>query len=450
MDLAIKGRAAIYFDAQEVLHIVKNPLILVEGSKIVEIGKEEDVKKDLVGHDRIGDANQLLLPGLINCHTHLGMTLFRGLSDDLPLITWLNEHIWPLEGKLNEQRVYDGALLGAIESIAGGVTTLDSMYWYPEAEIKAMSTVGMRGIVGLPIIEDVTTVNQSMEILKHHHNSCDGKIRADLCVHAPYTASIQIYKEANIAIKEYNEHVDEANRINLHTHLAEADTEFEQAKKLNERKEQKFPDSISSPTELLDKIGVLDENILAAHCIHMSDRDMELLKKNKVRVSLNPLSNSKLGNHMPNLPRYIEEIPLAGLGTDGPASNNTQDLFDTIRYISLYYKGYNRDPTVVKAEEVLKLATIRGAKALRWNGLGTLEKGSLADIITINLKKPHLTPVVNEQSIISHFAYSMKGSDVENTIINGEIVYENNEHKNSNVLELMDKVEKTIQEMMIE
>jgi 5-methylthioadenosine/S-adenosylhomocysteine deaminase len=158
-------------------------------------------------------------------------------------------------------------------------------------------------------------------------------------------------------------------------------------------------------------------------------------------VSLNPLSNAKLGNYMPPIPEVISKAQNVGIGTDGPASNNTLDLFDTVRFLALYYKGYLHEPTIIKAKEVFKLATIGGSRALNWEGIGTLEAESLADITTINLKQPHLTPKINDENILNHFAYSMKGKDVENVIIDGKLVMEEGKIRNIDIEKEIELVE---------
>ena len=421
MEYAIKGRLAVFFDSNLKLNFIKEPLVVIEENKIIEIDSYNKAKQSVSGHDMIGDENQLIIPGLINCHTHLAMTIFRGLADDLPLDIWLREHIWPLENKLKANDVYYGAKLGALESIASGVTTVNSMYWYPSDEAKALEETGMRGYIGAPVITGISTLNEATKIIEEHHNTIENRIRVSLSLHSPYTVTIDEFQESSRYLKEYNQ-ISSNPKLLLHTHLAESSTEMKDSKEFNLNHNQNYPD-VGSPTELLDEIGVLDENLLAAHCIHLNEKDIQIFRKSQSRISLNPLSNAKLGNHMPPIPDIINELENVGLGTDGPASNNTLDLFDTIRFLSLYYKGYHNNPTLIKSREVFKLATIGGEKAINWKGIGTLEKSSIADIITINLKKPHLTPNNFDEALVNHFAYSMKGNDVENVIIDGKLVY---------------------------
>ncbi|MCG3220150.1 MAG: amidohydrolase family protein, partial [Candidatus Heimdallarchaeota archaeon] len=287
----------------------------------------------------------------------------------------------------------------------------------------------------------------AIEVIEKHHNTIQERLRVSLALHSPYTVTIPDFQEANEYLMEYNRSQVDKPKILLHTHLAESETEIEQSQKLHKEHDIDFPE-VSTPTELLDSTGVLSEYLLAAHCIHVSENDIKILEKNKVRVSLNPLSNAKLGNHMPPIPKIITDISSVGIGTDGPASNNTLDLFDTVRFLALYYKGFHHNPTLIKAQEVFKLATIGGARALNWKGIGTLEPGSLADIITINLKKPHLTPKNSDDSILNHFAYAMNGNDVENVIVDGRIVMQSNELLGSDIEQTIDDVEEVTNRLL--
>ncbi len=446
MDLAVRGKVALYFDYQQKLQIVKNPLIVVEDNSIVDIGTFND-KKDLIsGHDIVGDENQLLIPGLVNCHTHLTMTLFRGLADDLPLDIWLREHIWPLEEKLQATDVHSGAKLGALESIASGATTVNSMYWFPSEEARAFAESGLRGFIAAPVITGIATLPEAIKDIENHHDTVDGRIRVCLALHSPYTVTIQDFKDSAKYIKDYNENTSKPELL-LHTHLAESKTEMQDSRELNRKHNLAFPD-VSTPTEFLNEIGILNENLIAAHCIHLTETDIQLFKNTRARISLNPLSNAKLGNHMPPVLGIIDQVENVGIGTDGPASNNTLDLFDTVRFLALYYKGFYHDPTLVTAEQVFRLATIGGEKAVNWKGIGSLEPNTLADIVTINLKKPHLTPNDPDDAILNHFAYSMKGSDVENVIIDGKLIFENRNFIDQNVDEAITKVEKIAQRLL--
>ncbi|MHA1199412.1 MAG: amidohydrolase [Candidatus Heimdallarchaeaceae archaeon] len=447
MDLAVRGKVALYFDNQQKLRIVKDPLIIVEDNSIVNIGTFDDKKNLISGHDIVGDEDQLLIPGLVNCHTHLAMTLFRGLADDLPLDIWLKEHIWPLEDKLLASDVHSGAKLGALESIASGVTTVNSMYWFPSEEARAFAEIGLRGFISAPVITGSATLPEAIKDIEKHHDTIDGRIRVCLALHSLYTVTIQDFKDSAEYIKDYNENTSKPELL-LHTHLAESKNEMQDSRELNKKHDLTFPD-VSTPTEFLNEIGILNENLIAAHCIHLTETDIQLFKDTGARISLNPLSNAKLGNHMPPVLGIINQVENVGIGTDGPASNNTLDLFDTIRFLALYYKGFYHDPTLVTAEQVFRLATIGGEKAVNWKGIGSLESNTLADIVTINLKKPHLTPCDPDDAILNHFAYSMKGSDVENVIIDGKLVFENRSFVDQNVDEVMTKVEKIAQRLLL-
>ncbi|MHA1687299.1 MAG: amidohydrolase family protein [Candidatus Heimdallarchaeaceae archaeon] len=421
MDIAIKGKYALYYDSEFVFHIIKDPLLVIEGNRIVSLDTFDKAKRDLASHDMIGDEHQLILPGFINCHTHTPMTLFRGLADDIPLLEWLEQHIWPLEAKLKPEDVYNGALLGVVESLLSGVTTFNSMYWHPTQEILAIKISGIRGMVGAPIISGISSLEKAFETVKKHHHTNNDLIRVNVAPHAPYTVTIEDYQMIASFVEEFNENTSQPPLL-IHTHLAEPSNELQQIIAFNEKHGNSIPDGVSSSTDFIHKIGLLSDRLLAAHCIHVSDKDLALFKKHNVRIALNPLSNSKLGNHMPPIPSMLKENLILGLGTDGASSNNTLSLLDTMRYLALYYKGAFNDPTIVNAHEVLKLATIGGAKVLDWVGIGTLEVGSLADVITIDLYKPHLSPQLKEETVLSHVVYAANGADVQNVIVDGKLL----------------------------
>lgn len=451
MDIAVKGKLAFFYDPNMKFHVISHPLIFIEDNKIASIGKYSELKSELSGVDKIiGNDDSLIIPGLINTHTHLGMTMFRGLSDELPLNTWLEEHIWPLEKHITSDDVVISAKVGAIESALSGVTTINSMYWYPESEAKAIEETKLRAMLGAPILANEKATKEAFQIARKIHNTVNDTIRASITPHAPYTVPISQYQEIHQLLIEHNNSTEkEKEKFLMHTHLAEPTDELSISKAFNEKKGEEFPD-VNTPVEFFDKMGILDDNLLAAHCIHVTERDIQLLVDRGVRVSLNPLSNSKLGNHMPPIPKMLPTLKRIGLGTDGPASNNTLSIFDTIRYMALYYKGYHHDPTIVKAQDIFRLATIGGAKVLKWQGLGTLEVGSLADLITIDLKKPHLSPSQSKikDAVMSHFAYAMNGCDVSNTIIDGELVVEDSQLVNEKLLESLDELEKVTQRLV--
>lgn len=450
MELAVRGKYALFFDHDLKFHFIKDPLVIVEGNRIAEIDTYSKAKESLAGHDIIGDQNQLILPGFINAHTHISMTLFRGLADDIPLLDWLQKHIWPLEAKLSSADVYHGAILGIIESLLAGVTTFNSMYWHPEQEIRAMQDTSIRGMVGAPFITGTSNLSTVFDIARKFHDTANGKIRVNIAPHAPYTVTVDDYKALSTKLQEFNANSTKPPLL-MHTHLAEPDGELEQAKQLNDEHNISLPSHVKSSVELLDAIGLLTDRLLAAHCIHVSEHDIQLLKSNGVRIALNPLSNSKLGNFMPPIPQILQAGIVPGLGTDGPASNNTLSILDTMRYLALYYKGALHDPTILNTKEVFKMATIGGALALDWKGIGTLEKGSFADIITMNLFKPHLTPIAKADTVLSHVTYSANGADVQNVVVDGKLVLENRTFTIPiDIAEAINNVQQTIEKLLLE
>ena len=271
MDLAVRGKLAIFYDSKRNLQFIKDPLLIIENNTILEIDSFSKLKKESSNYEVVGDENQLIVPGLINCHTHLAMTLFRGLADDLPLDTWLRKHIWPLENRLQSNDVYVGAKLGAIESLLAGVTTVNSMYWFPSSEAKALEETGLRGMIAAPVITDIAELSDAVKVIEKHHNTVQERMRVTLALHSPYTVTIPDFKDAKNYLIEYNEVQNSKPEILLHTHLAESASELEQSRKLHKDKGIDFPD-VSTPTELLAHNDILCENLLAAHCIHVNEK----------------------------------------------------------------------------------------------------------------------------------------------------------------------------------
>ena len=399
--------------------------IVIEDNIFVDVGKSTELKRKYGrGYEKINAKNKVIIPGFINTHQHIAMSLLRGYADDLPLQEWLEKWIWPIEKLMTPHDIYIGALLTAVESIMGGTTTVNTMYHFmpEENEAKALVDVGLRGVVGHVCFswrekEDKKAIET---LAKNWHNKAGGLIRASVDPHAPYTVDPKYMKELKTIRDELNRRYgSERSPIILHTHIAETEDE-------NKKIENAFNVKIRSGImEYLDSLGVLDERTVAAHCVALTDRDIAVMKKRRVKVSHNPISNLKLASGISPVPKMLAENLTVSLGTDSPCSNNTTDMFDVMKATALIHKGVKRDPTLMPAEKVLEMATIEGAKALSWeNEVGTIEVGKKADLAIIDFKKPHLCPLYKE---ISHLVYAAKASDVETVIINGKIVMENRE-----------------------
>ena len=410
--LTLKNRKIIYQGA-----------VAVEDKIIVDVGKTTELKRKYRrGYEKIDAKGKVIIPGFVNTHQHAAMSLLRGYADDLPLQEWLEKWIWPIEKLMTAHDIYIGALLTAAESIMSGVTTVNTMYHYmpEENEAKAFAEAGLRGVIGHVCFswrkkEDRKALEN---LAKNWHNKVDGLIRVSVDPHAPYTVDPEYMKELKIVRDELNsKYGSEKAPIIWHTHIAETADETEKIKNAFNVQIRK------GIMEYLDSLDVLDEKVVAAHCVALTDRDIAVMKKRGVKVSHNPVSNLKLASGISPVPQMLTENITVSLGTDSPCSNNTADMFDVMKTAALIHKGVNKNPTLLPAEKVLEMATIEGAKALLWeNEIGTIEAGKKADLVIIDFKKPHLCPLHSE---ISHLVYAAKASDVETVIINGKIVMEN-------------------------
>jgi 5-methylthioadenosine/S-adenosylhomocysteine deaminase len=419
---------------------IRQGAIAVEDKNIVEVGKTHELKRRYGrGYEKIDAKGKVVIPGLINTHQHAAMSLLRGYADDLPLKEWLEKWIWPVENHMTAHDIYTGALLTAIECIMSGTTTVNSMYHYlpRENEAKAFADAGLRGVIGHVCFswrkkEDGKALRG---LAKNWHGKADGLIRISVDPHAPYTVDPEYMKELRGIRSELNEkYGSDKAPIICHIHIAESGDEIE---KIQEAFNIRLKDGIMA---YLDSLGVLDAQVIAAHCVALTDKDMRIMARRKVKVSHNPVSNLKLASGISPVPKMLQKDITVSLGTDSPCSNNTADMFETIKTAAILHKGINRNPTLMPAEKVLEMATIEGAKSLSWESeIGSIEVGKKADLAIIDLKKPHLCPVYNESS---HLVYAVKSSDIETVIINGKIIMENRKLTTLNIENVMDTVKK--------
>lgn len=407
MDILIKNGIIVTMDNQR--RILKNFSVAISEGRIVEIGEKIKGEANVV----IDASKKIVMPGLINTHTHLAMTLFRGIADDVPLMKWLQEVIWPIESKLEAKHVYAGSLLGCLEMIKSGTTCFNDMYFFLDEVAKSIGESGIRGVISHAMF-DFGDEGKTEAALRHGEEnirkySAGGRVMAFFGPHAPYTCS----EELLIKTKEL---ADKCG-TGIHIHVAETKEEVE-----NSKKEKGLP-----PFEYLEKIGFLGPNVVAAHSTWTSDREIEIIKKRGVKIAHNPTCNMKLASGVARVPDFLEKSIVVSLGTDGAASNNSLDMFDDLKICALVHKLHNRNPSLVPAEKVLEFATINGAKALEMEKeIGSIEVGKRADIILVDLEKPHLTPLSNP---VSHLVYSAVGSDVDTVIVDGKIIMQNRQVK---------------------
>lgn len=373
--------------------------IFIEGDKIKKIGKLE-----LKAEEKIdGKGEKAVLPGLINCHTHSAMTLFRGYGGDLPLKEWLEKKIWPLEAKLTKEDVYWGAKLACLEMIKTGTTCFNDMYWFEEAAAEAAEEMGIRAKIGLVLLDFLPegareTVERYWGIFKKRNFKT---ITFSIAPHSIYAVS----KENLI----WAENFAERNNLILHIHISETEEEVETCLKKWKLR----------PAEYLEKINFLSENTVLAHGVWLSDKEIEFLGKRRSSLVYNPCSNLKLavGGIFP-YKKLKEKGVNVCLGTDGAASNNNLDLFEEMKFGALLQKHKERKPTALPAEEILESASANGARALKINS-GRIKEGKLADLILIDLTSSFFSPGHN---FLSDAVYSGQGLAVSDSICSGKIL----------------------------
>ncbi len=386
--------------------------VYIEGGTIAEVGCAA------YDADTIIDAsNKALVPGFVNTHTHAAMTLFRGYADDLPLQTWLQDHIWPLESKLTEEDVYWGTKLACLEMIRGGTTAFNDMYWHALASARAVEDMGIRAAISNVFIDvtgesddgdDEAVRKENIKLTGQLNKDYSDRIIPALGPHAIYTVS----EESLRWIAEFAR--KQSGDMLIHIHISETEQEVNDCIKHTGMR----------PVEYLDHIGFLGPNVVAAHCVWLDDREIALLARHDVKVAHNPVSNMKLavGTTM----RY-PELQAAGvnisLGTDGCASNNNLDMLETAKFASLAQKAAANAPTVLTADESFTMITRNGADALRISsGANSISEGNAADLLLINLLLPEMTPFHN---LNSNLIYSAHGSCVDTTICDGVVLMHN-------------------------
>lgn len=404
-DLIVKGKYVLPMD--ESLAVIKDGAVVIENKKIVKVGLASELEKEFEAKEIIDAGNSIIMPGLINTHTHAAMSYFRGLADDLPLDEWLNNHIWPAEAKyVNAEFVKRAGELAVLEMIKAGVTCYNDMYFFGQAMAEPALEANLKALIGITILDfknPSEAVKEAVDLAKQYKNN--EFIKIVLAPHAIYTCA----KENLLKIK----YASAAENLRIHIHVSETKKEVDDCLKQRGK----------TPVEYLDELGMLSGKLTAAHSVWLSDNDLAIYKKREVKVAHCPISNMKLASGVAPLKRMLEMGITVGLGTDGAASNNTLDLFSDMRAAALIHKVNNYDPTAISAKEVVKMATRGGAEVLGMEQeIGSLAAGKFADIITINLNKPHLTPIFDPYS---HLVYCVGGEDVANVIVNGKVIMEN-------------------------
>lgn len=382
----------------------------VVGNRIALLTSDEAaVARFLADHPdcrTIDCTGKLLMPGLINTHCHAAMTLQRCGADDIPLMAWLNDHIWPFEAKQRADEIALGMQLGIVEMLLGGTTSFVDMYFHEHRCVEVVRRLGIRALLGSSYFDD-TFEYAKADILKTLPAAagCD-RIRIAVAPHAPYTVSAERLVEGKRFAEQHG--------LPLMIHLAETRDEMRQIAEQHG----------CTPVQWLDRLGLLDEQTIAAHCVWVDAADRAILKERGVVVSHNVQSNMKISSGAAPVAAMLQEGLCVTLATDGPCSNNDLDMWEEMRTAAFLQKHTEENPLVLPAYEVLKMATVNGARALGYpeGELGVIREGALADLILIDLAKPHLQPL---NDLVAMLVYCSKASDVESVMVDGRLVVEN-------------------------
>jgi 5-methylthioadenosine/S-adenosylhomocysteine deaminase len=407
VDLIVQNGTVVTMDTQR--RVIENGAVAIQKSEIIAAGTTQEITQKFSSKQIINAQNKLVIPGLINTHTHVPMSLFRGIADDLDLQEWLTKFIFPAEAKnVTEDFVRVGTRLGVAEMIRGGTTTYCDMYYFEDAVADETFKAGMRGVLGETIIDFPVADNKTHEeamayterfINKWKNNSL---IVPALAPHAPYTVSTEHLQN----VKRLSDKL----RAPIVIHVSETKKEID--------------DSISTkkfrPVEYLESIGFLNNRVIAAHTVHINDKEIDILKNKQVGSAHCPQSNMKLASGVAPVPQMLLKDLAVGLGTDGAASNNDLSMWEEMDTAAKLHKVFSNDPKVLTAQQAFEMATIRGARALHLEKItGSIEMGKRADIVIVDFDDLNQTPFYN---VYSHLVYATKADDVRSVIINGQIV----------------------------
>ena len=425
IDIIITGGKALLIDTKNTC--LDNAAIAINEGNIIAIDLSENIARQYCARKTINAKDSLIMPGFVNCHTHAAMTCFRGIADDLELMDWLNNYIFPAEAKnVNKDLAYWGSLLACAEMIKSGTTTFCDMYIFEDETARAAKAAGMRCLIG-EVLFDFPSPNfktpeeglaYTRMLIEKWQN--DPLINIIVEPHALYTCAPSLLTSAKKLADDYS--------VPLGIHLLENKSE----------KEQLLQRYGKPAVSFLKEIDYLNERLIAFHCVSFSDDDIKLFADHGCKISHNPASNMKLASGVAPVPDMLKAGVTVGLGTDGCASNNNLDMIKEMSTAAKLHKVARLDPTVMNAQTVVRMATIEGAKTLGMDKItGSLEVGKKADIIIIGLNEPHLTPLYSEYS---HLVYAASGADVDTVLINGKLVMENRLLLTINETEVMQRV----------
>jgi 5-methylthioadenosine/S-adenosylhomocysteine deaminase len=421
-DIIIKGGIIITVNPEN--KILENHAIAVHNGNISDIGPRSEIVNKYEATETLYADKKIVMPGLINTHTHSAMTVFRGFADDMPLKKWLMEYIFPVEARFTtEDMVSKGMRLALAEMLLSGTTTFNDMYFFQDAAAQAVKAFGMRAVLSESVadfpVPGSPTYKDSLEytktLISKYKN--DPLITVAAAVHAPYTSNPEILNAAKSLAEEHN--------LLMNIHISETQWEVQTIKERHGKSSVKF----------LDDLNFLNSRTIGAHSVHLSEEDMAVYKKRGTGVAHNPECNMKIASGAAPIPQYLKEGIKVGLGTDGVASNNNLDLFEEMHSMALLHKLNTQDPTVLSAREAVRIATMGGARVLGMEDkIGSLEVGKKADIITLDIDNPGAVPMYDPYSVL---VYSLNGSDVRDSIINGRLLMKDRQILHCDVQKIM-------------
>ena len=407
VDLLIHGGTVVPMDEKG--RVLDKGAVAIRGERIVAVGPTTELTARYKPAQTLDAAGKIVMPGLINTHTHVPMVLFRGIADDLALMEWLQKFIFPAEAKnVDEEFVRWGTRLGCLEMILGGTTTYVDMYYFEDAVADETAKAGMRAILGETVLDFPAPDNKTWDDAIAYTEKYLRKWRGHALVtpavapHAPYTVSPDHLKQVHAMARNHD--------VPMLIHLSETEAEVKQVREKHG----------ATPIAYLDKLGVLDRRVIAAHVVWPTEPEIRTLAVRGVGVGHCPQSNMKLASGTSPVPALLKAGVAVGLGTDGAASNNDLSMWEEMDTAAKLHKLVSMNPTVLNAREALELATIRGAKAVHMEKeIGSLEPGKRADVILVHMDRAHQLPVYN---VYSHLVYTTKADDVATVLINGKVV----------------------------
>ncbi|MCK4358068.1 MAG: amidohydrolase [Candidatus Cloacimonetes bacterium] len=424
VDILIKNGLIVTIDKD--MQIIEDGAVAIKNGNIVDVGLTKEIDLKYNSDKTINASSKIVMPGLINAHTHSGMTYFRGLADDLPLDRWLNKYIWPTEAKfLSEEFIYNAVLHSAAEMVKNGIVLFNDMYFFGKQCGEAASRVGIRAIIGEVVLDspvaNCTNPEQIIDYSVNQHKEFekDELIEYSIAPHSIYACCKETLQLSAETARN--------NNMLLHIHVSETKKEIEDCIKNNSK----------PPIEYLHDIGFLSEDVLSAHGIWVNENEMKLLREKNVSIAITTESDLKLASGFAPMKEYLENGVNVCLGTDGVASNNNLDILEEMDFTSKLQKAYNQDPTFLPAIDIVRMCTINSAKAFKKDSeIGSIEIGKKADIILINKSQLDTIPMYN---VYSHLVYTISSYYVKDVIINGKIVMENRKLVNVDEAEIIDR-----------